>query len=412
MDEGAPAAGRPRSGPALAALFAAAFVMGSAELLVVGVIDLIAADLVVSVSTAGAAVTAYALGIAIGGPVLTALSIRAGRRAVLAWSLAGYVVVTAVPLLTASAGLFLTARLAAGALHGLFIGAAFAAAGALVPPERIGRAIGIVLGGISVSTALGVPLGTLVGQAMGWRAGFAGVSVLGLAALLALLVLVPRVPTTGGGGSAAAQARHAFAPRVLAVLGLGLLLLGGQYAVLTYITPFLQQQTGISSGAVSGFLLAYGAATAVGVFAGGWAADRSATRTILFGNMALVVALGLLHLVAAVPVLVVVVLLVWGVVGLGLVPSLQYRVLDLAGPGRDLAATLPASALNFGIALGALAGGWTLDAYGAGGPVIAGFVVCALALPAAWATASLRAPRPTTSTTSTTPTPLTGGVPS
>jgi DHA1 family inner membrane transport protein len=189
------------------------------------------------------------------------------------------------------------------------------------------------------------------------------------------------------------QARHAFAPRVLAVLGTGLLLLGGQYTVLTYITPFLQDRTGVSSGAVSAFLLAYGVATAVGVFAGGWAADRSATRTLLLGTAALVVALALLHLAAAVPVLVAVVLVAWGVVGMGLVPSIQYRVLELAGPGRDLAATLPASALNAGIALGALAGGWTLDAHGAGGPVITGLVVCAIALPAAWATAALRPPR-------------------
>ncbi|MHA6623004.1 MFS transporter [Pseudonocardia sp. DLS-67] len=388
--------GNTRSGPALAALFAAAFVMGSAELLVVGVIDLIAADLEVPVSTAGAAVTAYALGIAIGGPILTALTIRSNRRAVLAWALAGYVVATAAPLATSSAAVFLTARFAAGSLHGLFIGVAFAVAGALVPPERTGRAIGIVLGGISVSTAVGVPLGTLVGQGMGWRAGFVGVAVLGLGALLALLRIIPAVAATGG-GRASVQARYAFAPRVLAVLGTGLLILGGQYAVLTYITPFLQERTGVSSGAVSAFLLAYGVATAIGVFAGGWAADRSATRALVFGNAALVVALALLHFVAAIPVLVVIVLVAWGVVGIGLVPSLQYRVLELAGPGRDLAATLPASALNAGIALGALAGGWTLDAYGAGGPVITGLVVTALALPAAWATAALR-PTPATQT--------------
>ena len=378
-----------RSGPALAALFAAAFVMGSAELLVVGVIDLLAADLEVPVSTAGATVTAYALGIAIGGPILTALTIRSDRRAVLAWALAGYVVATAAPLVPASATLFLGARFAAGSLHGLFIGVAFAVAGALVPPERTGRAIGIVLGGISVSTALGVPLGTLVGQGMGWRAGFVGVAVLGLAALLGVLRVVPAVAATGV-GRVTVQARYAFAPRVMAVLGTGLLLLGGQYAVLTYITPFLLERTGVSSVAVSAFLLAYGVASAVGVFAGGWAADRSATRALVFGNAALVVALGLLHLVAAIPVLVAIALVVWGVVGMGLVPSLQYRVLELAGPGRDLAATLPASALNAGIALGALAGGWTLDAYGAGGPLITGLVVTAVALPAAWATSVLR----------------------
>src|SRR5439155_18242583 len=139
----------------------------------------------------------------------TALTIRADRRAVLAWALAGYVVATAAPLVTSSAALFLTARFAAGSLHGLFIGVAFAVAGALVPPERTGRAIGIVLGGVSVSTALGVPLGTLIGQAVGWRAGFVGVAGLGPVVLLALLRLVAAVAATGV-GRVSVQARHAF----------------------------------------------------------------------------------------------------------------------------------------------------------------------------------------------------------
>src|SRR5690606_3440042 len=144
--------------------------------------------------------------------------------------------------------------------------------------------------------------------------------------------------------------------------------------------------------AVSGFLLAFGAATAVGVLGGGWAADRGATRALVLGAAALVGALGLLHLVAAHPVPVAAGLVVWGVVGMGLVPSLQYRVLELAGPGRDLAATLPASALNAGIALGALAGGWALDTRGAGGPLLTGLLLTALAVPAAWATSALRPP--------------------
>src|SRR5690606_15120604 len=290
-----------RSAPTLAVLFTAAFVMGSAELLVVGAIDLIAADLAVPVSTAGAAVTAYALGIAVGGPALTAATIRADRRLLLALALAGYVVATVVPLLQAGAAVFLAARFVAGSLHGLFIGVAFAVAGAVVPPGRTGRAIGIVLAGIAVSTALGVPLGTLAGQAWGWRAGFVGVGALGLAALLALLRVVPAVPASGG-GRAAVQARYAFAPRVLAVLATGLLILGGQYAALTYISPFLQERTGVGGAAVSGFLLAFGAATAVGVLGGGWAADRGATRALVLGTAALVGALGLLHLVAAHPV--------------------------------------------------------------------------------------------------------------
>jgi MFS transporter, DHA1 family, inner membrane transport protein len=186
--------------------------------------------------------------------------------------------------------------------------------------------------------------------------------------------------------------RYALAPRVLAVLGLAGLLFAGQYAALTYIGPFLVERTGVSGELISAFLLAYGAATAVGAFAGGRFADRRAPRAILFGNAWLVVAIGLLAAVGDSPVLVAVTLLAWGVVGIGMVPALQFRVVGLAGPGRELAATLPASAINLGIAAGSLAGGWAIGAHGSTAPVIAGVILLVAALPVAWWSGRLTAP--------------------
>ena len=130
----------------------------------VGVLDLIAKDMAVSISTAGTLVTAYALGISIGGPLLTALSMRFGRRALLWLSLAAYVAGNALAAVAATFGMLILARVVTGSLHGLFIGVAFAIATSLVPPQRMGRAISIVIAGIAVSTALGVPLGTLIGK--------------------------------------------------------------------------------------------------------------------------------------------------------------------------------------------------------------------------------------------------------
>lgn len=223
------------------------------------------------------------------------------------------------------------------------------------------------------------------------RAAFIAIVIFGVVALVSTLVFVPPVENTGTGGFAA-QARHALAPRVLAVLGVGFLLMGGQFAVLTYLTPFLEEVTGISGGLVSVFLLTYGMANAVGTFAGGWAADRGATATLVVANALLILALGMLYLVGSTPVLVGVALAAWGLVGFGLVPSLQYRVVSLAGPGRDLAATLPASALNVGIAAGALVGGWAVANNGASAAVITGLAICAIALPATWATRFLKVP--------------------
>lgn len=386
-----PSAVRRRPGPALAALFLATFVMGSAELVVVGLLRLVAGDLGVSVDTAGALVTAYALGICAGGPLLTALTIRIRRRT-LAWaSLAGYVAGNLLAALAQDFGTLLAARAVTGALQGLFLGAAFTVAAALVPPERTGRAISAVFGGIAVSTALGVPLGTLAAQHLGWRAAFTAIVVLGALALLTTAVCLPPVDGSGTGGLWS-QSRHALAPRVLAVLGVGLLLMGGQFAAFTYITPFLEDVTGVSGAWLTLFLFAYGAATAAGTFAGGWAADRDAARTLVVANVVLVVALAVLWSAGASRTAVALALVLWGVVGFGLVPALQYRVGLLAGPGRDLASTLPASAVNAGIALGAVAGGAAVAHGGATDAVLTGLLVCAVALPATWASGRLRPP--------------------
>ncbi|GAA1582613.1 MFS transporter [Kribbella sancticallisti] len=371
------------------ALFLGAFIMGSAELLVVGVLDLVVEDLGTSIQTAGWLVTTYALGISVGGPALTALTMRLGRRAVLVGALAAYVAGSVWAALSPDMSSLLASRLVTGALHGLFIGVAFSVVGALVPPERMGRAIAAVFGGIAVATALGVPAGTAIGHALGWRAGFLAIVVTGALALLISLVVIPSVPHSGTGGLRA-QARYAFAPRVLAVLGVGLLVMGGQFAALTYLAVYLSDITRVSGAAVSWFLLAYGAANAVGTFAGGWAADRAPARTIVIASAVLVAALATLYSAGANPAVVLVVLLVWGLVGFGLVPSLQYRVTMLAGPGADLAGVLPASAVTAGIAVGAVIGGRAVASAGVDAAVLVSAIICGLGVLAAAATSLLR----------------------
>ncbi|GAA1663323.1 MFS transporter [Fodinicola feengrottensis] len=378
-----------RANVVLVTLFLATFVLGSAELLVVGVLDLIAADLRVSIPSAGGLLTANALGLALGGPVLTAATIKLNKRTVLIGALALFVLANLVPALTSSLGLFIAARAVGGALQGLFIGVAFVAATTIVRPERRGRAMGVVLSGVSVSAAVGVPLGTWVGQALGWRGSFVGVVVLGVLALIAILALVPSVPSTGG---AAGQARYAFAPRVLAVLGLNFLTFAAIFAAVTYIVPFLQHITGISGPLISVFLLVYGIATAVGTFGGGRYADRNAARTLLVGTIGVAVSLLALSLVGAVAALVALALAALGLFAMGMTPSIQYRVVSLAGPGGALASSLPASAINVGIAFGSTAGGLAISTFTTSSAVIAGLVIAALAVPVAVATRHLKPP--------------------
>ncbi|GAB2598146.1 MFS transporter [Paractinoplanes abujensis] len=380
---------RTRADLTLATLFGGMFVMGSTELLVVGVLDLMAADLRVSVQAAGALVTAYALGLAIGGPVLTALTVRLDRRLILAAALALFALTTLLAIVTTSTALMLVARTVTGTLQGAYIAAAFAVGGAVVPAARAGRAMAVVISGTTVSGALGVPLGTLAGQTLGWRGSFAAAAVLAVAALVATLLLVPSVP---GAGGAEAQVRHAFAPPVLAVLALTVLAFASVYAALTYIVPFLATVTGVSGGAVSVFLLAYGVATAAGSFGGGRFADTNAGRALVVGTVGLAISLLTLFVFGAVAFVAGAAVLASGLFAMGMAPSLQYRVVSLAGPGGSFAQSLPASAANVGIALGSLAGGVAVGAVGVSAAVAAGVALAVLAIPVAAVCSRLRPP--------------------
>lgn len=381
---------RGKTNLALATLFLGMFVLGSSELLVVGLLNLIAADLQVSIPVAGVLVTAYALGLAIGGPILTALTIKLNKRMILIGTVILVILCTLVPVLTTSFGLFVVVRTVLGALHGLFVAVGFVLAMSIVPPERMGRAISVVVSGLFVSTALGVPLGTLVGQVLGWRGSFTAVAVLSVVALIATLMLIPSMPSTGGG--AGSQAKYAFAPRVLAALVVNVVAFAAVYSALTYIVPFLESVTGISGALISLFLLAYGAATAVGSFAGGRFADQNAARTLIVGAVGVAASLLVLYLGGTIPALVAVALLAFGLFAMGMVPSMQYRVVSLAGPGGQLASSLPASAANVGIALGSYAGGLAIGTFTASSTVITGLIIAVISIPVAWATSFLKPP--------------------
>ncbi|GAA2605180.1 MULTISPECIES: MFS transporter [Streptomyces] len=383
--------GGTRNNLALGALGLGAFAIGTAELVIVGVLNLIADDLDVSLSTAGLLVTAYALGISVGGPLVTAATIKARRHTLLCAALVAFVLGNLAAVFAGVFGLLVVARVLCGALHGLFLGAASAVATGLVAPEHRGQAVGLVFGGISVSTVFGVPLGTLLGQNLGWQATFAGVAVLGVVALVVIMVWVPAVRSSGSGGLGS-QARHALHPRVLAMLAAQVLLMGSQFIAFTYLAAFLEDVTGISGAMVSVFLMIFGVFSAIGTFAGGRFADVNASRTLLVGNAVLVVGLLGLYVFGESRPLVGVALALWGLVGFGVTPALQLRVISLAGEGADLAATLGASAANVGVASGAAVGGWALASFGVEDVPLTALVFAVLALPAVWATRFLKVP--------------------
>lgn len=377
-----------RTNRVLAVLFVGAFVMGCAEMLVVGLLDLIAADLAVSVPAAGALVSANALGLAIGGPLLTLVTTRLDRRVVLLSAMAVFVLANLLPALVADYPLFVLARVVIGAVQGLFIAAAMTTATSLVVPERAGSAMAVVISGFATASALGLPVGTLLGHAVGWRGSFLAVMAVGVVVLVLALDVLPSVPTSHA-SRAVGQARHAFAPRVLAVLTLCFLIFAAVQTWLTYLVPFLEQVTGVSAAGVSAFLLAYGVATTVGSFGGGRFADANASRSLIVGTMGVTASLVAMRLSGGNMLLAAVAVLGLGLFAMGMAPSMQHRVVSLAGPGAPLASSLPASAVNAGIAFGAYLGGVAITAGGVSAAVGAGVGVAALAVTAAWATSYL-----------------------
>ncbi|WP_350347687.1 MFS transporter [Agromyces sp. G08B096] len=381
--------GSARPAAVLTVLFSGAFVMGCAEMLVVGLIDLIASDLHVSVPEAGALVTANALGLAVGGPLLTLLTTRIDRRRVLLAAIVVFVAGNLVAVLGAGYAAFLVARVAIGAVQGLFIAAAMVTALTVSPPERAGRAMAIVITGFASASALGLPLGTLLGQAVGWRGSFAAVVGAALVVLVAAVAVLPSVPTPRDSG-AAGQARFAFAPRVLAILGLAALVFVAVQSAITYLVPFLAEVTGVTGPPVGLFLAAYGIATTAGSFVGGRFADADASRALVVATAGLTCSLLAMVLLGGSPVAVAIAVVGIGFFGMATGPSLQHRVVALAGAGAPLASSLPASAVNAGIAGGAFAGGVAIDAAGLPAAALTGVVVAAASIGAAWATGLLK----------------------
>ncbi len=401
---------------ALGVLGLSAFVVGTAEFVAVGVLDRIADGLHVSVTNVGLLVTAYALGVCVGGPSLTALTIRVPRRLLLCCALAVYAAANALAALAGSFAVLVAARAVAGAVHGLFVGVAStsrryggtglglaisrglfvgvasAAAASLVGTERKGRAVAVVFGGIAAANLLGVPLATYAGHVMPWQSVFAGIAVLACVALCLTLAVLPQVENSGQ-GELRAQTRYVLTAPPLLALFTAVLLFCGQFTVFTLLGTYLQKVTGVSGSAVGGYLLVFGAAGTVGTLAGGRFADRDAGTTLRVAGVVLAADLAVLYAVGSEPAAVAVCLAVFGLFGFGLAPALQLRTIELAGPAGDLASTLGASAGNAGIAAGSAMAGWYGARYGVTGLPLAGAAICTLTLPLLW---TLRRVRPTT----------------
>lgn len=354
---------------ALLALTISAFAIGTTEFVIVGLVPTIAEQLAISLPSAGMLVSIYALGVAIGAPVLTALTGKLPRKQLL---LALMVLFTVGNLLAWQAPGYATlvvARLLTGLAHGVFFSIGSTIATSLVPKEKAASAIAIMFGGLTVALVTGVPLGTFIGQHFGWRETFLAVSLLGVIALIASAILVPGNIPGRAPASLADQLKVLTHPRLLMIYAITALGYGGVFTAFTFLAPMMQNLAGFTPNAVSWILLGYGVAVAVGNIWGGKLADKhGAVPALKFIFAALAVLLVVFQFTASIQYAALATVLVMGVFAFGNVPGLQVYVVQKAEEYTpavvDVASGPNIAAFNVGIAIGSVVGGQTVEHYG------------------------------------------------
>ena len=347
----------------LIALFLAAFSFGTKEFVIAGVLPQVAEGLGVSVPSAGYLVSGYALGIAIGGPLLTLATSKVSRKALLIALAIAFTVGQVACAVAPDFLSMLALRVAVAVAHGAYFGVAMVVAVSLVRPEQRGMAIALVLSGLTVSNIIGVPVGTAIGNLWGWRATFWVMSILGVVSLLAIAALLPR--TTGASTKSAGLAREVRAlgrQQVWTSLILMLMLMMGQMTLYTYITPFLEEVTGLSKAQVPWVLLLNGVGATIGVFVGGRLADWKLMPSIITLFALQAVMLAVIYAVSPNPLPMVVAITLWGALNFAIGAPIQARILSWTADASNLASSLIPSGFNVGIALASSVGAVMLSA--------------------------------------------------
>ncbi|WP_414444055.1 MFS transporter [Burkholderia sp. 22PA0106] len=345
----------------LLALAIAAFGIGTTEFVIMGLLPNVALDLGVSIPAAGMLVSGYALGVTIGAPILAVVTAKMPRRQALLGLIGVFIAGNLLCAIAPNYGLLMAARVVTAFCHGAFFGIGSVVASSLVAPNRRAQAIALMFTGLTLANVLGVPLGTALGQAFGWRSTFWAVTAIGVVAAGALALCLPRrleMPST----SIAREFRVMRNPQVLMVLGISVLASASLFSVFTYITPILEDVTHFSPHEVTLVLLLFGLGLTVGGTIGGKLADwrrmPSLIVTLALIGLVQVVFGSTMHL----PIPALVTIFLWGVLAFAIVPIAQILIVDRASEAPNLASTLNQGAFNLGNATGAWLGGMAIGA--------------------------------------------------
>ncbi|MCP4053181.1 MAG: MFS transporter [Mesoflavibacter sp.] len=350
---------------ALWALTISAFGIGTTEFVIVGLLPTVANDLNTSISSAGLLVSLYAVGVAIGAPVLTALTSQIARKRLLIAIMLLFIIGNGLAAIAPSFILLILARILTGFAHGVFFSIGSTIAASLVPEDKRASAISIMFAGLTVAIVTGVPLGTYIGQNFGWRATFIGVAILGIIGAVASYVLVPASIKKSKPLRIVDQLKVLKNRSILLVLAITALGYGGTFVTFTYLAPLLEEVTGFSANMTSILLLVYGIAIALGNVIGGKVSNKKPGKALMVMFALQAIVLFILYFTASSQIWSVVTLFFMGILAFSNVPALQLYVVKMSEkylPGtEDVSSALNIAAFNVGIAIGAYVGGLIIE---------------------------------------------------
>lgn len=340
----------------LLALAMASFGIGTTEFVIMGLLPEVATDLSVSIPAAGLLVTGYALGVVIGAPIVAIITNALPRKATLIGLASVFVVGNFLCAVAPDYWFLMAARVVTAFCHGAFFGIGAVVAASLVPPNQRASAIALMFAGLTLANVLGVPLGTALGQALGWRSTFWAVVIIGIAAVSAIAIWVPRdIPHSAG------NIIREFAvlkrPQVLLTMMMSVLASASLFSVFTYIAPLLRDVTGLAPHTVTYVLLLFGVGITIGNLLGGRLADWRLMPSLMAIFVGLAAVLVVFVFVSPFAALTVATVFVWGILVFAVVAPIQMRVVDAAVGAPNLASTLNQGAFNLGNATGAWIGG-------------------------------------------------------
>jgi DHA1 family inner membrane transport protein len=340
----------------LLSLTVGAFAIGMTEFVIMGLLPNVAEDLKVSISAAGQLITMYALGVAVGAPILTVLTHRIPQKKLLGLLMVLFILGNAVSVFAPNYAVLMGARMITALAHGTFFGVGAVIASNLVHPDKRAGAVSMMMAGLTIANIIGVPMGTYIGQHLGWRASFGTIAVMGVVTLIGILIFIPQLRQDKP-ISVVQQIKALATPKLLLFLIIAVLGNSGLFAVFTYITPLLVQVTGYAEHSVTWILVLFGCGVTIGNMIGGKLADWKLMPSIVGLYFTICVILTLFTFTVHNPTAAVLTIFLWGAASFAVFPGMQVRFMSLAKSAPALASTASHAAGNLGNATGAFIGG-------------------------------------------------------